>query len=276
MKFKESGPNLGSEESYEKQEVVVLDDTILTSLDKKHFEYFKAHNKKMRERFGDLFNADLNTKRVVEKYFKDLSLTPELLQEKTALYLGSANSMFDEYCEKKYGTNFTSIDIDEENLGKDHPQGVVTDARQLPFKDEVFDLVISEASMPHVLIPNTDNDGNFIQIEGAVKEVAYNDVLSVFREAYRVLKPGGQIRMSTFSAKEEWEHIGNRVRNNIQPFIADSSYQQFKRINLVKEVMKIFEEETGANCTFTTSNRGGLIIITKNKYSVNEGSSKDF
>lgn len=261
MQFKESNPNSEREESYKKQEPIILDESILASLDEKHSQYFAKHNEEMRESFGDGFNAYLNTRRVVEKYFRDLSLTPELLQDKTALYIGSANSMFDEYCQKKYRTNFTSIDIDEENLGKDHPQGVIADARQLPFKDQVFDLVISEASMPHILIPSTHND--FVEMEEPVKEKAHHDIVRVFTEAYRVLKPGGQIRMSTFSTKEVWKHVGDRVHNNMSPFLAESSLQQFKRINLVKDAMDAFEEETGARCMFKTNEQGGLIIIIK-------------
>ncbi|MEN9552082.1 MAG: hypothetical protein RI935_459 [Candidatus Parcubacteria bacterium] len=81
--------------------------------------------------------------------------------------------------------------------------------------------------------------------------------------------------MSTLSAKEEWEHIGNRIHNRIRPFITKSSYNQFERINVVKEALEIFEKETGSQCTFKTNERGGLIIILKNTPLVNERSHKD-
>lgn len=259
MQFKESAPSVSDSRISEKNEKgpIILDETILALLDEKHSKYFTGRNEEMRKKFGDFFNTPLNARRVVEKYFRNLSLTPELLQNKTALYLGSANSMFDEYCERKYGASFVSIDIDEENLGKDHPQGVVADARSLPFKEGAFDLVISQASMPHVLVPSTDDKGDPIKIEAEIEEGAVNGVISLFRETYRVLKSGGEIRFSTFSEKEmsDFKIETEQEKNDLD--------QHLSRIFLIKKTLQKFKRDSGADCSFIDTEEGGLIIIKK-------------
>ncbi|MEN9552083.1 MAG: Methyltransferase domain [Candidatus Parcubacteria bacterium] len=156
----------------------VLDSDILESLQQK----YKVSNN--LEKLND-------ARAEVGFYFRDLELRDGLLQNKSILDLGSANHFFDEYCEQKYGSRVVAVDIEQEELGVNHPQGIVTDARSLPFKDDSFDLVISHASMPHILVPQQKRGKWLTKIDGETREKTLEDVLDVFRESYRTLKVGG-------------------------------------------------------------------------------------
>jgi SAM-dependent methyltransferase len=229
----------------------------------------------LEEKYKDNAEERNNAKYEILSYLDNLELRADLLRNKTALDIGSSKHFFDEYCKEKYNTDFVALDIDEENLGKSHKMGVVADARTLPFKNEAFDLVISHASMPHLFAPTDDDNREFVPIEGKVKEQALEDILSVFEEAYRVLKAGGQIRMNTFSEKEvEFYRKIRAGRTGDTEVKTDdgrwilldeekSDYQQIARIRVVKEALEIFEKESGARCMFKDEEHGGLIIILK-------------
>ena len=193
----------------------VLDKDIVKFLDEKH-----------KDNLDELNNA----RKELLDYFDDLELRPELLQDKIALDLGSNKHFFDEYCKEKYNTNFVALDDYLEQLGTKHPAGVVADARSLPFKNEAFDLIISHAAMPHVLIETSDHEGNAVPLEGETLEAYKEDIFNFFIECYRVLKTDGQIRMSTFSEGAERSHIEDRRRNNLLPHITEVTRQQFTRI----------------------------------------------
>jgi ubiquinone/menaquinone biosynthesis C-methylase UbiE len=227
-----------------------LDNAIVASLEEKYQEKQKGLNSVRTE---------------LKNYFRDLELRGDLLQDKKVLDIGAADHFFDEYCKKKYNCDVVAVDISEDSLDKNHPLGVVADARSLPFGDESFDIVISHASMPHILVPIKDKKRLVVKFEGELKVKVMNDVLSVFRESYRTLKPGGQIRMSTFTTKSEWLHIADRISSGIRPFITKNSHNQFSRITLVKDALEVFENETGAMCTFKAEGGNGLIIIKKPK-----------
>lgn len=239
----------------------ILDRDILAFLQQKHKEELEFPGGVVPARF------------LLEQYFHDLELREELLRDKAALDIGSSSHFFDEYCEKRYGTHFVALDIEEATLKKNHPAGVVADARVLPFQEQAFDLVISHASMPHWFTPYRDADGKMTPIEGEAKRESIEDMLALFREVYRVLKKGGQIRMSTFSEKEELSNrrkrkgrvFGRGVSNERMMYEEEMSHYQIARINLVKEALSIFEQEVGegARCMFKDEEKGGLIVIVK-------------
>ena len=122
----------------------------------------------------------------------------------------------------------------------------MSDARKLPFKDEAFDLVVSNASMPHLFAPYRDDNDEVVPIEGEVEKNAINDILNVFKEAYRVVKKGGQVRMSTFSEQEirNWPRDsftivsddGNEKEYNGSEDVA----QMIDRVLLVKKSFEYF------------------------------------
>lgn len=66
------------------------------------------------------------------------------------------------------------------------------DALNMTFPEEHFDVIISKASMPHVLIdPKKSTEENISRIQ------------SWLQEALRVLKPNGEIRISTLNRMQE-------------------------------------------------------------------------
>lgn len=221
----------------------VLDKDLVKFLGEKHKDNLDKYNTARRE---------------LLKYFDDLELRPELLQDKTALDLGSNKSFFDEYCKEKYNTNFVALDYSDKYLGTKHDLGVRGDAKNLPFKDESFDLIISHSSMPHLLIKFEKE----MQAEGKLstetKERILQDLLKLFREIYRATKQKGQIRMDTFCEKEKY--TSDLSKDKEQSLLYE---YQLLRIDLMKEALDVFEKESGARCMFKDEEKGGLIIILK-------------
>lgn len=261
------------EKSASKDEGVLLDPHILESLRTKYKDYFDEYNQIIEVESGGTVKDYLTPEMELLPYFKDLELRGELLQDKTILDIGSQAHFFDDYCKQKYNSVVVVVDIEMSSMGTKHDLPVVADARALPFKDSSFDLIVSHASMPHILVPYADEKWNFIPLEGETKQKAINDVLRMLREVYRVTKNGGQIRMSTFSENEEMARAhggeysdasGILSTGEVVPIDGDESlYQTLTRINLVKEALLIFEKESGAQCIFKDEVEGGLIIVIK-------------
>lgn len=210
----------------------------------------------------------------IRKYHDNLELRKDLLENKTVLDVGSSKHFFDEYCKAKYNSTVVALDYDEDSLGTEHPMGVAADAKTLPFKNESFDLVISHASMPHLFVLGEDEEGNEVPLEGDIAEKSRQDVFSLFQEVYRVLKVGGQARMSTFSEGEiksmfqkgEFEGIEVLKNGEWVPQNEEGSVKyELSRVRIIKEVLSRFEKESGAQCIFKDDKRGGLIIIRKIK-----------
>ena len=65
------------------------------------------------EKYKDSIDKFETARGELLKYFDDLELRPELLQDKVALDLGSNEHFFDEYCKEKYNTSFVALDKKE-------------------------------------------------------------------------------------------------------------------------------------------------------------------
>ncbi len=251
----------------------ILDQVILNSLQQKYQTYFDEHDEMLVKKFGDLFNSPITAKKELLSYFKDLELRDDLLQGKTVLDVGASTHCFDDYCSQKYDAEVVAIDVDSAEFGDKHDLGAIADVRALPFAENSFDLVVSHASMPHVLVPHIDDEQRLVPLDGEMRKKVIADVLSMFKESYRVVRKGGQIRMSTFSEKElildikNGEYNGIEMETNAGTWVpldeVESSNQTLDRIKLIKEVLLIFEKESGAKCIFKDEKRGGLIIISK-------------
>ncbi len=227
----------------EKAGEIILDRNIVKFLEEK---YKNRHPENEDVRFR------------LSEYFDDLELRPELLQNKTALDLGSNEHFFDEYCKEKYNTHFVALDNEGIKLGAKHAMGIISDAKQLPFKDESFDLIISHAAMPHILI---DFEKEMIEkgiLTKKTEKALTQSLLEFFREVYRTVKQKGQIRLSTFCIKEEYmTKLSKDKRKSLL-------YQyQLLRIKLMKVALETLEKENGAKCIFKDEEKGGLIIIMK-------------
>jgi SAM-dependent methyltransferase len=117
---------------------------------------------------------------IFDAYAHTLDLNLDMLKEKQAILdLAGGDAAFGNYC-SQHGINVTTVDLEPDNWGGaaniNNPQYVKGNALNLPFKDEQFDLIVSR---------------------GAVHTI--DDLETLFKEAKRVLKPGGEFRFNTTS-----------------------------------------------------------------------------
>lgn len=152
-------------------------------------------------------NQEITSKQTVETYLMDLGLDWDKLKDKKVLDLGAGLGKFAEAA-KKRGVDVVSLDAHPEwhsnkgSLPNDIPF-VVGDGQQLPFKDEVFDVIVARAAVDSMI---------------EVKE----DLEAVLSEAKRVLKTGGEFRFGPGGIgvrpvrEEEWDkwfELLDKVRN---------------------------------------------------------------
>ena len=114
--------------------------------------------------------------RTSQRYLDNLGLTWGYLRGKKILDIGSGSSMFAKEA-KKYGIEVISSDERRELDRPRETSNVISVAEHLPFKDESFDLVVS------------NNCVDWINLFG--------DASAVIKEAKRVLKPGGEFRFDS-------------------------------------------------------------------------------
>ena len=112
----------------------------------------------------------------------NLDLTWKDLGGKSVLDIGAADARLGRAA-KRRGMDVVSIDNHEKHL-REHwrshlPKNLLyiqADAKQLPFPDATFDLVISHASVPLILVQNRE------------------EIHTIISESHRVLKPNGEFR----------------------------------------------------------------------------------
>lgn len=184
----------------------------------------------------------------LKRYFASLELTNEMLENKTILDIGSAKHFFDEYCKSKYNSKVYALDLDEEHLGTQHEFPIIADVtKTIPLESNFFDLIISNASMPVVLI-------GMNKLSPEEKVVILRNLSNLYKESFRMLKIGGEIRFSTYSEKE----TESEAR-----YLDEIYYKSIYRIKLMKESFEEFKKETGIDYEFKDEESGGLIIIKK-------------
>ncbi|MDP2676999.1 MAG: class I SAM-dependent methyltransferase [bacterium] len=126
--------------------------------------------------------ADSTDEEVFQKYVDDLRLSPEDFDKKI-LDMGAGIGQFSKWArEHRVSSQIYSMDKSTEFLQGEN--AVAGKAETLPFTDNSFDLVVSDAAIPHTYMG-----------EGDPGEVEEKVALSL-NEAVRVLKPGGEIRLA--------------------------------------------------------------------------------
>lgn len=154
-----------------------------------------------------LQNLEMADERTAATYLNDLGLNWEQLKGKKVLDLGAGLAGFAKAA-KKRGVDVVSLDLHPEWWVKEgkQPKGtpfVIGNGKQLPFKDETFDMVVGRASVH-----------SMVEIQ--------EDLVAVIGEAKRVLKSGGEFRfgpgsISTRSVREsewdKWFNLMKKVRN---------------------------------------------------------------
>lgn len=112
-----------------------------------------------------------------QHYTDDLELTSEDFDKKI-LDIGAGNAKFAKWA-KEHNISFRIYSIDRKKCMEEKTKAIRADAKTLPFKDESFDLVISNCAIPNTLNPDIKT------------------VRNSFEEALRVVKHGGEIRFGT-------------------------------------------------------------------------------
>lgn len=131
----------------------------------------------------------------VKTQLGNLGIQMEDIQGKV-LDVGAGDGSFAQELSKFTQAEFVSVDTNIEN-----ERGVIeADARQLPFDDNSFDLVISHASIPGIFVGAYDFD-NPDDSQEHIKE----SVTQSFRENLRVLRTGGEVILAPINMVDNYE-----------------------------------------------------------------------
>ncbi|MFA6215511.1 MAG: methyltransferase domain-containing protein [Patescibacteria group bacterium] len=127
---------------------------------------------------------------VFQDYIEDLRLEPDDFGKKI-LDVGAGAAQFAKWAkEHRVSTEIYSLEPRKENLtGKD--KSVVAQAEAIPFADESFDLVVSNAAIPNVYTGEGNGD------------TAKEKVMNSLAEMVRVIRPGGEIRLARVLRRKE-------------------------------------------------------------------------
>lgn len=147
-----------------------------------------------------------NSQSTFRQYLGRLELRESNLIGKTILDLGAGTGEFGEVANQLLDTRVISLD----QVKLFHPN-VQADALALPFSENIFDIVISHGSLPAVLQSISDDKSR------------QDAVSSLFEEAVRVLKPGGQIKMGPvplpeLEYDEERRNLNIKLLNEIKDY----------------------------------------------------------
>lgn len=135
---------------------------------------------------------DKNDEEVFRIYMEDLRLTPEDFN-KRILDVGAGTAQFAKWAkEHGIGNEIYSLESAKECL-VEKDKSVVARAETMPFKNESFDLVISNGAIPNVYIG-----------ERSAEEMKENVKHSLF-EMMRITRRGGEIRIGRVLIGKKYE-----------------------------------------------------------------------
>ena len=169
-------------------------------------EKYKAAGKTLKMRLAHHPRRDISTlPREHARYDKVPYICQFFPQVKDVLDLGTGRGIFVDECVQA-GLNAIGVDLREEIYQADKSRLVIADARQLPFKDESFDLVFAW----YIFSDMT-----------CLQELPWSEVEKAIDEAYRVLKKGGIFLttsyVSPFTLEERFETIAARSTYKKRP-----------------------------------------------------------
>ncbi|MDP3986347.1 MAG: class I SAM-dependent methyltransferase [Candidatus Veblenbacteria bacterium] len=126
---------------------------------------------------------DKTDEEVFQTYIEDLRLTPEDFDKKI-LDVGAGAAQFAKWA-KEHGVSGEIYNLEpQKEYILEKNKSVVARAEAIPFEDESFDLVVSNAAIPNIYISEVNAD--------TVKEKVMNSLY----EMVRVIRPGGEVRLS--------------------------------------------------------------------------------
>lgn len=144
--------------------------------------------KKDSNEFSDSNKEDEFTddgKAYFERYLDSLKLSDEDLK-KTILDVGSHESTFADWA-KRHNVSKNIFSLDPWFISRERTKAVQGMSEAIPFKDESFDIVVSNCAIPNIFLEDED--------------VEEKTRLSLF-EMFRVTKPGGEIRLGNVGKGE--------------------------------------------------------------------------
>ncbi|KKT42305.1 MAG: hypothetical protein UW30_C0001G0030 [Candidatus Giovannonibacteria bacterium GW2011_GWA2_44_13b] len=165
------------------------------------------------------------------EYMENLKLSPEDF-EKTILDVGSAEGEFAMWA-KEHGLSDKIYSLDSAAYQENADNMVRSRAEALPFKDESFDMTISDCSMP-IMLYEAENS------EKSIKEMV--------SEIIRVTKKNGEIRMAPVP---EWRKVDTSWDSSALKLVNDTFEQEIgtlikqKRISLDKISLGTSPTDTG-------------------------------
>ncbi|KXK08133.1 MAG: biotin biosynthesis protein BioC [Microgenomates bacterium OLB22] len=123
---------------------------------------------------------DHTDEEVFQNYMEDLKLSPEDF-DKRILDVGSGSSQFAKWA-RDHHVSSQIFSLEPKQEPQERTKSVQGKAEAIPFQSEVFDLVVSNASIPNIFL-------------GESPETVKERVRSSLFELMRVTKPGGEIRL---------------------------------------------------------------------------------
>ncbi len=137
---------------------------------------------------------DKTDEEVFREYMNDLDLVPEDFDGKI-LDVGAGGAEFARWAkDNNVSSEIYSIEPSDEI--KDSPKGVKARAGELPFHDNEFDLIVSNAAVPNVFI-------------GGSKETVKKQIKDSLTEFLRVSKTDGEIRLGRVQKGTLYENQRN-------------------------------------------------------------------
>ena len=133
---------------------------------------------------------DHTDEEVFQNYMEDLRLSPEDFDKKI-LDVGSGSSQFAKWA-KDHHVSSQIFSLEPKQEPKEKTKSVQGKAEAMPFQDETFDIVVSNASIPNVFLGESPE---------TVKERVKNSLF----ELMRVTKFGGEIRLGRVLKGEVYE-----------------------------------------------------------------------
>jgi len=207
---------------------------------------------------------------IIANHFLELELADVDLHNINILNIGAGMPLFDEYLRSTYVSSVTSLDlhptIKELSLLENEKSYVIGDATKLPLEDNSFNLIISNASMPHLFTLPPESDAPEKAIEQFLEEDYSTDIMeqniaAVFNEGYRCLKSGGEIR---FASLEENFYLQPDVEvlfdEGSTMNLEKINMYQNKRVAIIKKALNTFTLEHRVLSVYKDT---GLIVIKK-------------
>lgn len=133
---------------------------------------------------------DHTDEEVFQNYMEDLNLSPEDFDKKI-LDVGSGSSQFAKWA-KDHHVSSQIFRLEPKQEPQEKTKSVQGMAEAIPFQNEAFDLVVSNASIPNIFLGESPE---------TVKEKVKNSLF----ELMRVTKPGGEIRLGRVLRGEIYE-----------------------------------------------------------------------